>query len=103
MHLVDGDDPRATAEVCLYTTSTRGRPLSLTRTADGNYVLRGSRRGDVIVSTRYTAMQLWPDYCAEADSDPADSAVPVEIEDETTDPMPRIVAGEIPESIVRHH
>jgi hypothetical protein len=92
-HFVDGDDPRATAEVCLYTTSPRGRPLTLTKTPEGNYALRGSRRGEVIVSTRYASMQLWPDYCAEADSDASEDTVPVVIDDETTSPMRRMVWG----------
>jgi len=92
-HFAEGDDPRDTAEVCLYTTSPRGRPLTLTRTPDGQYALRGSRRGDVVVPTRAASMELWPGYCADADDDPPEDAPSVVIEDETTSPMPRIVWG----------
>jgi hypothetical protein len=90
----DDDHPRDTAEVCLYTTSPKGRPLTLTRTPEGHYALRGSRRGEIVVSTRSASMQLWPDYCADADTEaPEEDAVPVAIEDETTSPIPRMIWG----------
>ena len=89
IHFHDGGDPRATAEVCLYATSARGRPLTLTKTPDGKYALRGSLRGEVVVPTRSASMQLWPDYCADADSDPCEEAVPLVLDEETTSPMPR--------------
>jgi len=93
IHFAESDDPRDTAEVCLYTTSPRGRPLTLTRTPEGHYALRGSRRGEIIVATRSASMQLWPDYCAGADTGAREDAVPVAIEDETTSPMPRMIWG----------
>ena len=48
-------------------------------------------------------MQLWPDYCAEADSEAAEDAAPVAIDDETTEPMPRMVPDHSPASNAPQH